>query len=875
MLGGFMNIGSIVSLVSYALFFGVILIAFFIGFWRGAKRSAIHFGISLALVIISYFVTPPITQAILKISISSGGSTKTLSELGIELISKSEAIRSAMENSAALRALVESLPAMVLNIVVFLVVYAIVRLLGYIIFKIVERFTVKSKKNEKELGIKRHRLGGGAIGLAEGLVFFILAIAPLNSIVGFVGDLKETFAEEQSEEAHETSSASSSLPSVNELFDSLPSFVMDGIDAYNHSVIGVVAGAFGIDDFIFDEMSKTSIDGEQIKIRQDVLNYATLYNEIIPLYDIFQDPSTDAKVKDLNWDKIDNISYKVLNSGLIKGLGTNLIADIIVHYEDFDVDFGEFKPVVIALKEVLENEETPVVVKEYFMHDINAFYSSFSAAGKSGLIDEVLENKDDVKMMFSKAFTSDKEDSLKTIAENILSLNVLHDTAEPSLKLVADMLKDQDPTYFSNLSTSVESWETVSTKSKTFVENAVNVNEAIDVPSIIDDPKTIINLNADKIDSIFESIGRTLDAADTLGILNNGDKSLLYTFLQKFGYENVLSAHLDEGKTKFDNYTELFRFMATPVKEVCSLNLYQSLKDADTKQAVLAVGEKLKEDSNRSANDYTKSLANILLPLYRIDIARDKLLPIIKDAANETNIINLDALEVGEGSTYNFDASFENWKHDMEMLTRVIVEVYATTITEDGEAVSVLEKVLDGADFADLLKKLNTDTLELLINPVLYAKSTGGIVDKIFNLIEENVNNILENDITLEYSTITLKEGDKNDQANEISTIIKSVINLLKDSDFESMDTIDKEQLGVILDAFKENAYRVDIDNANESIATDQKRTENGVFNGLFNELYNEMLDKFGNASELVGTKQPYEINFTNLMKAVSRLENA
>ena len=885
-----MNVGFIVTLVTCALFFGTLLVAFFIGFWRGAKRSAMHFGISLALVIISYFVTPPITNAILNISVSYGGSTKTLSELSIEFISKSEAIRSAMENSAALKALIESLPAIVLNIVVFLVVYAIVRLLGYIIFKIVERFTVKSKKQEKELGIKRHRLGGGAIGLVEGLVFFILALAPLNSIVGFVGDLKETFAQEQSEEAHETASSGSSLPSMNELFDFLPSYVMEGIDAYNHGIMGSVVGFLGVDDLIFDEMSKTTIDGEQIKIRQDAINYATLYNELVPLYNIIQNPSTTAKVKNLNWDKIDNISYKVLNSGLIKGLGTNLIADIIVNYEDFNIDFGEFEPIVIALKGVLEDEETPVVVKEYFMHDINAFYSSFSAAGRSGIIDDVLKNNSDMMTLITKLFTQANEEALKTISENILSLNVLHDTSDESLKFVAKALKNQDETYFGNLSTNVESWTTLSQKVDSLVESAVDVNETIDIQQTINNPKSLINLNANKVDTIFGNIGTTLDNLDTLGVFKNGDKTFLYTLLEKFGYEDVLKAHLPEDKTKFNNYTELFTFIAEPIKEVCKMNLYATIDEGENKDVVLAVCKKLKDGSDLSTGTYTKTLSKILLPLYQIDIARDKIMPMIKEIVNETNIINLDALEVGEGPTYDFDASFANWKHDVEMLTRILVEVYATTITEMDEdsnpvQTPVLEKVLDGEDFGDLLKDVNTQNIDRLIKPVLYAKSTkgaDGIVDKIFNLIEENVNKLLkpEKRVTLNYSTITLKEGAKEDQATEISTIIKNVVDLLKKFDFEStgsidMGSIDKEKLGVILDAFKNNAYRVDLDNANSQIAEGKKRTEPGVFEDLFTELFNEMKSKFGNAEELIGSKQPYEINFTNLMKAVSRLETA
>ena len=875
-----MDIGLIVTLVTCALFFGTLLIAFFIGFWRGAKRSAMHFGISLALVIISYFITPLITNAILNISVSSGGSTKTLAQVAIDFISKSEAISSAMENSEALRALIESLPSIFLNVVVFLVVYAIVRLLGYIIFKIVERFTVKSKKKEKELGIKRHRLGGGAIGLVEGLVFFILAIAPLNSIVGFVGDLKAAFAEQETTEAHETASSGSSLPSMNEVFDFLPSYVVEGIDAYNNSIMGNVVGFLGVDDFIFDEMSKTTIDGEQIKIRQDVLNYAQLYNEIIPLYNILQDPPTDAKVKDLNWDKIDALSSNALNSGLIKGLGTNLIADVIVNYEAFNVDFGEFEPVVIALKGVLENEETPVVVKEYFMHDINAFYSSFSAAGRSGIIDDVLENNEDIKALITKLFTQANEEALKTISENMLSLNVLHDTSDESLKIVANTLKDQDATYFGNLSTTVESWTTLSQKVDALVESAVDVNEAIDLQKTLDDPKSLINLNANKVDTIFGNIGTTLDNLDTLGVFKNGDKTFLYTLLEKFGYEDVLKAHLPENKTKFNNYTELFTFIAEPIKEVCKLNLYSALDEGENKDVVLAVCKKLKDDSEET---YTETLSKILLPLYQIDIARDKIMPMIKEIVNETNIINLDALEVGEGETYDFDASFANWKHDVEMLTRILVEVYATTITEmdeDSNSVQtpVLEKVLDGEDFGDLLKDVNTQNIDRLINPVLYAKSTkgtDGIVDKIFKLIQDNVNDILENDVTLNYSAITLEEGSKEDQATEISTIIKSVIDLLKESDFTNMDEIDKEKLGVILDAFKNNAYRKQIDEANDQIDEDDKRTEAGVFNGLFTELFNEMKSKFGNAEELIGSKQPYEINFTNLMKAVSKLDAA
>ena len=119
------------------LFIVILLIGFWAGFRRGVKRSALELGLTFAGILICGFITPPITNALLGINISAGGETTTLQGLIVEMLTQDATIGSFIESSPSLESLLTHLPGVLLCSIVFLVLNLLMRLVVYIIYKII------------------------------------------------------------------------------------------------------------------------------------------------------------------------------------------------------------------------------------------------------------------------------------------------------------------------------------------------------------------------------------------------------------------------------------------------------------------------------------------------------------------------------------------------------------------------------------------------------------------------------------------------------------------------------------------------------------------------------------------------------------------
>lgn len=95
------------------------------------------------------FITPPITNAIMGISVPYEETTVTLSQYIVEMLKQNADIAALIENNPNLSTLIERLPSAVGNVVVFLVVSALVMLVLYIVYKIIAVTCLKRKEDQK------------------------------------------------------------------------------------------------------------------------------------------------------------------------------------------------------------------------------------------------------------------------------------------------------------------------------------------------------------------------------------------------------------------------------------------------------------------------------------------------------------------------------------------------------------------------------------------------------------------------------------------------------------------------------------------------------------------------------------------------------
>lgn len=855
-----MDIKTIVIIVSYILFTLIIGLSFWVGYKRGVKRSAISLGISLALIVIAFLITPPISNAILNIKVNSAGDSKPLSQLIIDILSEQPQIKTAIENSPTLRSFIEALPLVVMNVVVYLVLYFIMRLIGYIIYKIIEVTCLKSKQKEKELGLKRNGWAGGALSVAKTLIFIFLLLAPLNALLGLINDM-----ETKTKPAYtaSSSSSSSSIPSTEEILSNIPSVVTDGINAYENNVFGFLGSWFGLDNFVFDNLVKIKVDGEEINIRQDALSYAVVYNTYVEMSKAVSNPADESFVN-VDWTRLDQSVNYIFESGLVRGVIANLFADFVNNYQEFEINFGHAQEILDCLKASIEDKN----VKDYFTNDLKQIYEAFSTAGKSGVLDTLLLDKTSSSAdKFEKFLSIDNKDSLKSVVSSVFDMNTIKDAFSPILKFVVSKL-DSSRFDFSNSSTTIEDWENFKKTILSSVNDLTEINSTLSISTIINQPVEVLKLSNEKLSLLLSKTGSLLDNINNAGILTDKDGT---KFIDKIfvglGFGNIKSVN---GEPEINSYEAFFNYLKTPILKLQDFDLYESLNSgSDTQEIFYKIAEKLSQESQESESEtkYSSALNDIILSLYKSDAFKTKILQKLIDSSSDLSngLFDLSNLEVYEEEVYNFEKSFENWKNECYELTRLLVESFKIKIGS-GEGERSLLSALLNEDVSLVIKEIPQAQIEKILIPALYSKSMQGVVNEAITIATENINSITGKNTSVDLSSITLHEGDSEDQASELSNIIKKFVDVVPESgNISSLKEIPYDKLGSLLDAVKENAFRTQLSG----------KTQEGLFKQHFLDFFENLKITYPQSERIIGSRNPWEISFTELLSAVEKIMNS
>lgn len=874
-----MSIASIVTLVSYLLL-GIILISsFFIGYKRRLIRGGVSFAISIVLIIAAYLITPPISKALLGMNVSVDGVGKPLSQIIVDLVCSIGSVKTAVETSPALKTFLETLPVMIMNIVTFFAIYAIMRLLGYIVYKIIDLTCLKKIEKKENYNAKRDKWLGGCLGILKGLVFTVLAFAPLTALIGMVGDLQTETKPLYT--VSEGNTAEASLPNTNTFIEeNVPVEVMDAINAYNTSALGYMTQMFGLDNFIFDQLGKINVDGETVMLRQDALNGAVVYNTVSEITKAINSPEGES-LKNVNWTELNKRVDSMFESGLIKGLATNLLGDFIQNYDQYkDIDLGEFKPIVDAVAVALEDEE----VKEYFLNDFKQIYSIVAVAGESGILDYVLLDKtDDIEAIADNIMQDKNKESILKMVNSFLDMNVVKDAISPALELAGKKI-DKSIIDLTDTSNEVSDWSRFKANVLNIAGGVVDVNSVVPILDLVKDMEGILDIPEDKVDKAFNHLGKLFDNIDQLEILRKDGKSLATQLLEKAEMGNLLSV---KNEPQITTYTNLFEYLKEPVKDMLKIDLYALLNDetATTKDIMKSIATVLADDTKtvEGVTQYSNILTNIITKLYKIDGIRDKFFGEIKDMLSGVSFINLSDLDVytgtGEDRRLDFDKSYNNWEYDLEKMTQVIVETYNTKIGTGENERSVFTALIENNEnFQDVVKLIDDEKLDNIINPVIYAKSMRSLLNDMLTLIANNINAVTDKTTTLSLDGKTLIEGEKEDQGGELIGIIKALIGIIPeegdivfpDPDDDSVvANVTYAQIGQILDIMKENAYRVEL------TSTSSKKTEVGIFNQLFTDIFEYTKEEYPEIIALIGNKKPWEIKYTEIFTTLQEIEDA
>lgn len=840
------------------VFFVLLVLGFLIGFWRGVKRSALEIAITIICIVIAGFLTPVVTNAILNISVGDG---KTLNQYVIDIVMQEPNVATFVENSPSLAKLFEALPQFLLCAVVFLILNLAVGLVGYIVYKIISAIAFKSKKKEKELGLKRNRWVGGAIGVLKTFIFMLVIFMPLTSLTKLAGNTMDSMPTTQASEEMQTDADQNTIV--------IPEQLTNAISGINSSFFGVLNGAVGLDDFIFDDISKFKIDDESVYLRKDIEAGVEVYKAYSSM-----SISSDTKLSQIDWDEMDALYEKATGMTIYNFVVLNVVSELVENYENIVSVFpeiNEYAPILNDVREGLKSSESKT---KYFADDIDKIYSIFSGLAREGFFDD-LANISDFEQYIS-SFVDQHKNLVAQVLKNFTDINIVKDSFSSVVDMaIARIDLGEFENVFSKINTQIKDWKELGQQLNNVLVSFSDLskafkNQGTSFGEVFDDLTQILTLNADNVNDILGKFGKLLDSVDSLEIAktSTGEK-LLPQILEIAGIKD--GNLLDVKGEKITNYQEFFEFVSEPINKIIELDVYSSIKGGfDLNSILTVVANAISVEEIDGAKVYSSTLSDIILPLYKIAGVHDLIFSEIIESSSSSQVVDLSILEEA-GYETNFEQCFENWNSELPLISQVLFELNSRSYNENQ---TMLQYILSGGDINEVIKSLDDEAVDLIVPPIMQAKSLKPLRDKLSQSVLDKIKDVVDEtvEVSLDLNNATYDPNNAEDQSQEIAEIVKSLVAILKQGDLTTLKDMDQTLLGNLMENIKLNAYRNDIDDIYD-------KKEEGVFKSVFDALISQAEAEFDvSFTEVFNVTNIYEVDFTEvftLIQLASETKNA
>lgn len=776
-----------------------LLIGFFIGLGRGIKRSSTHIVFAVASIIIAFFITAPITNAIMEVNINVDGSLVSIKDYIIQMISQSMFDLSNFDSASAF---IQNLPSAILNPIVFMVIMVLVYFLMDIIYLVVARVSFGTKRKDFS-SHKPHRLSGAFVGLVESFLFVFVLFAPLTSLTNTYAEIASASATSQTQTLSEGNGEK--LPTLGDILnEQVPPEVNEIINAYNKSALGKVCSIFGFDDAMFDALSTFEIDGEPINFRSEIVVVADSYNDVV----IFYNDVADNNLENLDFTPIKTSLNSLIDNNLFKTVIADTVRDFVVNFDEikdsFDTEIPEVVQKIINDVQTRFSEEN-FDAYTYLSSDLKSVLNIVEALVNDGTLQEIV-NLDTSNIENVMNFVVNNEKTVSTTLKGVVGLNLVGDALPTFLEMASNELENA----YQNEEGIIVGINTAVTKDELngMVDSLLNIMNEIktlnDKENILDiiEADDILNaiLNLNDIGGVLDSFGEILDEANSLKIFNYTTK-VEEEDVEVHAFENILKimgidvlgddAHVDSALTTLNTYSSFFDYIKNPIVTIVDSGLVDVLNGGgEDFNAILDIlTEKVNEDR--------EFLAKLIMPFYDLDKAsfnRQSLKEMVFDQVITTLEDNLDgfvALSEGEDT-------YENWHEKLSSIGDLL------NVLNDGdiEGQTYLKYMLsDNADQFELFSQMNKDDkVDDLLNILFANNMYRPLHETLFSEIDKQVGGITGVTPTTTYSNLQEK------QEVYVSTIIE-LLNALNSNAINSPNLQEKLVLiGQVLDVLKTSA---------------------------------------------------------------------
>lgn len=266
-----------------SIFILFLLVGFVCGWVRGLNKSLTRFIMVIAVAVLAFFITAPISKAVVNMDLSkfdfsiSNVRVTTIGDTIVNLLEKVPKISDLVDASPTFQAFINALPQMIVNVVLFILVFFLIKWFTMIFYWIIAGVCFNKKKMA---GKDRHKFVGAVIGALQGFIVAFVILIPVFGIIATAQPIID--ASRQTEQVQVVTVDEQTEGEDNELSKAINK-TSEYIDAATGSWVYKAFKGIGLQQLsvsMYDHLTTVKEDGKTFELRREVITIADAYPEI-------------------------------------------------------------------------------------------------------------------------------------------------------------------------------------------------------------------------------------------------------------------------------------------------------------------------------------------------------------------------------------------------------------------------------------------------------------------------------------------------------------------------------------------------------------------------------------------------------------------
>ncbi len=804
--GDISQIASIVGIVLTVLAILIVVLSFLMGLKRGMKKTLFRLAWVFVFTLIIWFVTPAVSNLLNNIDLTSlnldvMGPVHRLSDIGTNLLNQlvtsiqDPELANIISTSPALNSFMQNLPTLILNVVIFVLLFFIVKWILWPIWALIsakifdkdKKAQKQYKKRLKELKKKgmpinsedmkdvppvkkgRYAFVGGIFGLVMGLLTCAVLFSPF---VGLSNIYQTVYTEVKT-----TNEQGQEVPFISTLegYEDINTVAL----SYENSASSKILRYTGMEfmaNVMFSNMATVNVNDDKVKLTDEVTSLVGAYNEVVKISEATSDMENITK-EQLNdaITSVKEIFFDVENSKLVYLIGNDILPQVVDYYliesEDFKIEFNGVDYSNIIRDAYRESTKNNPLTLDVLQPQVNAVADIV-----------LLLNNSNIMVPLIRGEIQDESQALNLLSKNIANPTDFSDSLVNSLYDVT-LLESQFAKIFDELVKNLyQTFEITSYESN--LENMNSSNLSNNLKVVVSNAITFIKYfnNRDGYDFgdenttrlALESLGKTIDGVKTAFLSQSSYNGLVdfikgevNNFVSEFGDLSQVVNSLDD----VSSWEEELRAVSPMYNAIVDIQKdpsfsYDAILNGSYDLSTLGTALESVVDSQHSAfvtNQNLRTIFDVFIDKIDSDGSLADYINMevkISDTSQKTlKEIMLDNIWDGSKS------SIEDWGKELNYSIRLLVNINRTIIDFNKE------DLLNSTKLETLGQSINdaiANTKLIVSKPVLRA-----VFENFIDIISTGDNAVLGlSDIlnttytTQNQSTYTVKEGMLNNIYN-------------------------------------------------------------------------------------------------------------